>query len=521
MTAPVMETTWGPSILETPEGDRVFSTADPESTKRELAYFLRMELDAWKPDLLIVVERRGTAILRALKEASNDSVDWPWAKVISSRALNQRPPEYYRGKRILIFDDMKRHGTHVERVLRCLREIDPSGATLAATRVAVFAIHEDTSSAQTGWETVSQGWYYRGLTTEAYRNKRLQILTMLQRSGSLMLDTEHIEVRARLRVPLPIFLRSLTRRAHVVAFRSLGGRNSFTVFFDDSDPAHQLPPDVLPAGCSMSGIVKKCRIIERGGNDFAMIPICYPGVPISSDRWPVRPADAELLGEGVHASDFGQFYGVALVSALFVLEWVLKSVYASEDSVATIYLPQATAQEGTAGYSLEHLRVMYPTLSLTALAERINEVDAKAAHTGMSVKGRATHSATAEQPDPSRMQLDAWHLLQLIRYTLDVMMAECRISEPTWTPSPSFGLTATEIFRLGDRLKFERWYTSSLFDLLIDAGHLVTHVGRRKLVDDKNDAPHEEWVRVFLPDGEMVSDLVRTYSLQRGMPSGF
>jgi hypothetical protein len=521
MTVPAVDTTWGPSIVGISKPDPFVHSPQPESTKTELAYFLTAELETWRPDLVIVVERRGTAILRALKEATPSGLVWPWDKVISSRVLDQRPSEFYQNKRILIFDDMKRRGTHVAQVLGALRKMDPSGDTLASTRVSVFAMHEEASSPRTDSEEVSQGWYYRGLTTEAYRNKRLEILTMLQQSGSLMLDTEHIEVRARLRVPIRTFLLTVTRRAHVVSFRSLGGRNNLTVFFDDTDPAHQLPAELLPAGCSTTGIVKKCRIIERSGNEFAIIPICYPAVPVSPLHWPTGAADTELLGEGVKVSGFAQFYGVALISALSVLGWVLKSIYASDESVATIYLPQASINEGAEGYSLEHLRVMYPTLSLPALADRISQVDADAARTGTAIKTRPAFHADAEQPDASTMQLDAWHLLQLIRYRLDGIMSEARIGNPTWAPSPEFGLTATEIFDLGQRLKFECWYTSSLFDLLIDAGHLVTQVGCRELMDGDSQSPDMAWTRTFQPDGEMVSELVRMYTIQRGLPSGF
>ena len=83
-------------------------------------------------------------------------------------------------------------------------------------------------------------------------------------------------------------------------------------------------------------------------------------------------------------------------------------------------------------------------------------------------------------------------------------------------PTP-FGLTAQEIFCLGERLRFKPAYISSLFDLLIDNGHLVTHIARRPHATE----PIEVLTRVFEPDGEMVSELVRVDTTQRGLPRGF
>lgn len=82
-----------------------------------------------------------------------------------------------------------------------------------------------------------------------------------------------------------------------------------------------------------------------------------------------------------------------------------------------------------------------------------------------------------------------------------------------WSVPHPFGLSAREIFNLGDRLDCPRVVTSALFDILIDDGHLVT--------DAFFDPRERCWERVYEPDGEMVSELVRLYNTQRGLPSGF
>lgn len=520
MNSSVLDTTWGPPVVEA----LPLSSGSPfrrisDSTKSELDYFLTEEIRDWHPDLLVVVERRGTAILRALLDSPKCSLKWPWSQVISSRVLDQQLPEFYRGKRILIFDDMKRRGSHIHRVLQKLSEFESGASVLANTRVAVFAMHEDATNGSACDDFgVEHRWYLRGLTTEAYRNKRLQIIGMLQESGSLMLDTEHIEIRVRLKGSLPEFVDALRRRANVVAFRSLAGRHNLTVFYDDRDEAHALPEGQLPPGSQLTGIVKKCRVIERGGNEFAVLPISYPSIPDADPMWQMNAEDLALFGEGAQRTPFGAFYATALLAGLSVLEWVLKSVYAAGGDVASVFLPGVSRSEASFGaYSLEHLRVMYPTLSLERLQERLVLADARAAQQGAALRRRSASKGAFEQPDQPTMDSDAWHLLQLIRFSLDETICEERTYDPDWTVPTPFGLSAKDVFRLGERLGFKPWYTSSLFDLLIDNGHLVTHIAPRRRDTDRK----LMWTRVFEPDGEMVSDLVRIYTSQHGLPRGF
>jgi hypothetical protein len=332
-----------------------------------------------------------------------------------------------------------------------------------------------------------------------------------------MLDTEHLEVRIRLKSSLPDLVNALRRKADVVAFQSLAGRHNLTVFFQDDDTTHTLPAGQLPAGSQVAGIVKKCRVIERGGDEFAVLPICYPSIPHVLSDWP-RAADRRLFGIESSQTPFGYFYAAALLSALTVLEWTLKSIYAAGPDVASVYLPTTSTDGGGYGsYSLEHLRVMYPTLSLDLLQERLAAVDARASQQGIPLRRHSTSLGAFEHPHQATMESDAWQLLQVIRFNLDQKIVEERTYDQSWVIPTPFGLTAQEIFCLGDRLEFKPAYISSLFDLLIDNGHLVTHIARRPHATE----PIEVWTRVFEPDGEMVSELVRLYTTQRGLPRGF
>jgi hypothetical protein len=78
------------------------------------------------------------------------------------------------------------------------------------------------------------------------------------------------------------------------------------------------------------------------------------------------------------------------------------------------------------------------------------------------------------------------------------------------------GLRASEIFALGRQFGWEPARISTLFDILIDDAKIVTRVQRTM---DENG--WQRWTRTFKPDGEVVSDLLRRYTAQWGLPHGF
>lgn len=517
-TRPI-DTTWGPRLFTHSRMSRSKSLRYTSDIKTELFDFLSDEIREWQPAIVIVVERRGTAILRAIKEARECILGISWGHVISSRVIDQLPPAYFANKRILIFDDLKQHGSQVHTVLKALMDLAAKIDLQKDIRVAVFAMHEEASSAS-AYPTfgVRHSWRYRGLTTAAYRKMRLDIIEMLQACGSLMLDTEHVEIRMRLNGTFPQLLNALTRKATVIPFRSLGMRQNVTVLYADNDPAHALPVDRLPLGIRTTGIVKKCRVIERSSNEFAMIPICYPIVPTFTKGWPTAQADIDLLGASILTkSSRAKFYGTALFAALAILEWTLKSLYAAEDGLVTIYLPtSSTPSKGSRGYGLDHLHVMYPTLELTKLNSELGKIAARAEHEGRQLRRRPIpHQPPLEIPE-NDLRKNAWALLQVIRYELDCKEQEERLVDPNWERPHPFGLTANEIFTIGDRFGWPKVETSAMFDVLIDDGQLVTEVDTQY-----NCSGTQYSVRVFYPDGEMVSELIRLYTNQRGLPNGF
>ena len=479
--------------------------------KRVLKSFLTSQIDTWRPDLIIVIERKGTAVLRSLMEA-DPPLQWNWENVISSKVLEETLPEKLLGKRILVFDDMMKRGVHIEELLSDLKRL---GVDVASqVRVAVFAVHEESSRGkETHGTIIPHAWYRRGLNTADYTSIRTKIVEMLQQSGSLMLDTEHLEVRLKLTGSFDRFVKALRRTGKASVFTSAGSRVNITVLYDD-DEIHKLPREDFPEGTKIENIVKKCRIVQRSGNEFALIPICFPAIP-AGKVWQCKHEIQTLLGDSVvgsHATDLSRFYGVGLRAALRVLRWVLRDLHAAATNEFSISLPaNAKDVRSSSGYHLGHLRVMYPTLDIDYLNKWIAKIEREARSEGKDLPQREPLSSPLLTDE--ELHKKALGLLQQVMNDLDRKRIQSYWqSQQHLTPHP-FGLTAEEIFKIGKHYKWEKVLSSTLFDVLIDQATLVTHV---QIISDSHGEKTVE--RTFEPDGEVVSEAVRGYTMQWGLP---
>jgi len=473
------------------------------SVAQELHTFLSEQVNSWQPSWLIVVERKGTAIVRALKEHKKyNELAIEWSQVISSSAIAELDWGSMSGDRLLIFDDMMRSGTHIREFLT---ELDKDGAFSideSNVRVAVFASHEDAPrTIRVGEKDFGVQCFCPRLTSQAYLATRDRILQLLASSGSLLLDTEHLEVRVRLYGSSARFVRALQRTGKAIQFTS-GGRSNITVYYDDTDPT-RLCKDEFPPGTIASDTVKKCRIVQRSSDVFAIIPICYPELPAAST--PV--GGAEILGESITKSGTGDFYRAGLLAAVQVLRWTLRDIFAHAGDVCTVSLPsmprKATAESG---YGISHLQVMYPNIDIPRVTEHIRCVVSRARAEGAEVRKRRCTFHDVRRFSDEVLWQNALALLQLIRRELDWRLmgarAGCGLDD---YPHP-FGLRAKEVFALGSSMGLERPHVSALFDILIDGAYLVTHV--EEVVD-----PEVGLItaRTFEPDGELVSEAVRRY----------
>lgn len=509
---------WGvPAVLPYKSLEDYSRTRNVVPIARQLHTFLLEQIESWKPDLIIVVERKGTAILRALTESYDEPLKWPWSKVISSAVVGQMPNEYFHNKRILVFDDMMKTGIHLQELLKSFidRGLWKSGDE--NLRVAVFAIHEYQSRGiPLNGYCVPHSWFYRDLTNSSFQVIRMEIIKMLQKAGSLMLDTEHLEVRVRLEGSFNKFVNALRRKAKAAVFHSATQRTNVTVLYAD-DEAHDFPQHLFPDATRFSSIVKKCRITQRQDDEFAIIPICFPAIPNSFVNWPNDPELSSLFGESVYADDMSRYYAAGLLGALEVLRWVLKDLAASRTNEYTILLPQSPDDAtSTGGYSLDHLTVMYPTLDLHKLTQRILNIELEARSEGGRLRSKKTKPIQYPIGLDEDLRQDAVRLLQVIRHILDDRIMEQCIKRGEIIRKHPFGLRPSEIFEIGKKFGWEDIRISTLFDILIDEAYLEPHVQTIKDRDGKH-----RMIRTFEPDGEMVSELVRRYTTQWGLPYGF
>jgi hypothetical protein len=470
--------------------------------------------------LVLVIERKGTAVLRSLIEWKDDPLRWPWKTVISSGVIDQIPDEILAGRKILVFDDMTRSGRHIKDLLEKLEKRGLWKPGSPNLRLAVFAAHADSSEGipYCGDQRIPFVWFYRYLTSEDYEHVRNQIIRMLQAAGSLMLDTEHIEVRIRLNGNFNQFVTALRRRAKVVVFRSRNQLTNITVFYEE-DEVHRLPHELFPPGTDFKNIVKKCRILQVNPDvdEYSVMPIGFPSIPAGVENWPNDPRTLKLLGKACGTDDVSRFYAAGLIAALEILRWALKDLGVLDDSAYTLNLPvEPSTEYGTRSYSIEHLRVMYPTLDITGLNDTVAAL-AKAAHSeGKQLRSYKHQPKKLSLYEDNELRANALSLLQIIRQELDRRMLLEGIPEKGDYPHP-FGLTLKEIFKIAKegRLPWADERISTLFDILIDEGLLVTHVER--LQEDGVSRVS----RTFEPDGEVVSSYVRRYTTQWGLPYGF
>ncbi len=519
MTPQKSNSIWGVpllmSIAEQSTGSRLHNSVPIE---RQIHTFLTRQIEAFKPDLIIAVERKGTAIIRALNDWDEDPLKWSWEKVISSSAVDQVSNNYFLGKRILVFDDMMNTGLHLNRLLTKLRDRGLWNPEDRNLRIAIFAVHANSSSRILFQdEKVPHAWFYRDLTSANYQLIRMLIVGMLQKAGSLMLDTEHIEVRVRLHSNLNQFVKALGRKAKVIVFRSLDERTNITVFYENT---RRFPHDRFPKNTDFSNIVMKCRVIQRDhfGDEFALIPICYPSIPFPSTEWLDNQDLLELLGDGVKASEKARFYGAGLLAGLEVLKWVLRdlSIWGA-DKYALSFPKNPKESDSKSGYALNHLKVMFPTLDVERLTQLIYKIGKEAESEGNVLKKIKFESCKLPLSSDEELYQKAINLLQVIQHVLDQRVMEEYILKDKGPPHP-YGLTAKEIFHLGkmEDLNLQDVQISTLFDILIDGAYIIPHVERRT-----DESGCERWFRTFQPDGEVVSDWVRRYTTQWGLPYGF
>ena len=499
--------------------------------KEELKTFLSEQINQFKPNLIIVIERKGTAILRTLKELPEYPLEWEWENVISSDSINYALKDIFIGRRILIFDDMLKTGLHMKTVIETLKNKgeDVWNSIKDQIHIATFVIHKTFEESHKTRRPDS--WFYHYIENKGYSELRDQIVSMLQKAGSLMLDTEHIEVRIKVNCEYRTFFEALARKAKVIDFHSGANRLNATIYYPDNI-YNKFPDDLFPDGTRFSDIVKKCRVVHRGGNQFALIPICYPSIPVDDKiEWLIDSKIKEIFGYNDIECNHNRFQEVGLLAAVEVLKWTLIDIYTLPPEYCQVSLPvkptDVKEDESFEGFTLSHLNVIYPNLNIAKLTEYINIKRNEAYKTAVDVRSRKLKKGKIESITDEDLYRFACQVIQLIRHKLDEQITIRFLRGAVEKPHP-FGLTAREIFSLGrqlitnsskangDDIKNAKNYDhiiSAVFDILIDNAYLVTHVQE---IEDKDGIKRYE--RTFEPDGEVISEKIRRYTSLFGLP---
>jgi hypothetical protein len=490
--------------------------SNPNATIDRLRDFLIASIRHFAPDLIVLTERKGTAAYRAVAESHTTPSDVlpPWSKVVSSESLAAYPDKLLRNARILVFDDMMRHGISVSAILEHLLARRATDTRLSNVYVAAFAVHEDGGMGHSFYDAeFPDAAYMRHLPPSAYRAVRTALVVALQQSGSLMLDTEHVELRLQLRAPLTRLAKALGRTGEVVAFRSAGGRTNLTVFYSD-DTIRTSEEKALPPATRNLGVVRKARVVERLPGEFALIPMCLPDATRAiPDEWRAEPIDRGILGPGLlaHLDDRGRFYHVALRASLEPLFLAIKDIYAAPD-VCEVHLPSIDASDsGGPSYDLRHLVAMYPRLAIVQLYDRLLATFADAKQAGQRVSGRRSPEGPGFT-EPHDLRDAARALLQRIGDATDRRAAEALVDDGIALGDFVSGVTHPDVLQLGASAGLSPAIVSACMDILIDEALLVTRV------EAVGEGVKRHWMgRTYLPDGEVASEALRDYTRRHGL----
>lgn len=491
----------------------------------DIRSFLSSIFAKFEPDYVITVERKGTALLRAaLSGDLRKEIGLSWDRVLSSEALESLPPDFFEGRSILLLDD----GIHIGRRIRRATEdlMTSHRVRREDIRVAAFGVHESA--------TVDVDYRFFGqLTDTKYRQIRSLVIQQFQQEGSLLLDTEHIEVIAELNCGRLEFYDALSKAGVAVEHVSMGGRSNLMVhsptLLDEREFLSSLPPQT-----SIHGVVRKIRVVERADGSYAIVPIFYPSTPnfaSASDASGIEPCLSAMATTpssifhlvGIHAS----------------LELFKSATAALRDLIRAgkinIRIPRPDDHDNE---SLSHLRALFPQLDVNALhvaLERNVEagrnwkrnfvsspirLDATRGMAACFEKDRLAWSVLAELKDvtshsllPSQLEGEGATILRRGGATLADLCSRLLATETT----PARGPKARTRRRLvgsppvSRNLRDEALLSAAL-DELIDNASIVTSVAALDFTDNVS-----RLARLFRLDGEVVyGDVNKATATWRG-----
>jgi hypoxanthine phosphoribosyltransferase len=435
-------------------------------------------------DLIVCSERKATAILRALITEMSSPFVWDWVKTVSTTALSQFDWSTFDGKKVLLFDELVHHGNTLKKYEDLLRKCAPSHIGIVTAGFAV-------------WEQCTykpQFSFYNSVDSETYENIREDIVFMLQKYGSLLLDTEHIELSVRIQCGVGEFydeLAKATESHRAFSFISGAGRTNLTlehpdIIFDDIINRYLTP------GSNLDGIVCKIRVLERTHEVFSILPIIYPNVrglaPVA--WWEKLPSFCNQYSYNEKPNK-EVFYIVGLLCSVELLRGV---VAALSDFIHKGKIVLEVPKDNFA-----HLRAMFPRIDTEKLRDYVFGIVADS----KKLRTKRNHVKIENVPNDRLLALSGRVMCRLVEEHDECLSGSLPKGE-SW--NELIQIIQQENHNLGLRKEA----LSIVVDRLIDSGLIVTDVER---VISSSGEPY--FVRTFTPEGEIVSSKIRQQMMVR------
>ena len=453
--------------------------------ERELCFFIGNLLERGEIDLIVCSERKATAIMRALIEDIDRPLLWKWERVLSSLAIDQFDWASFAGNKVLMFDELVHHGTTLNDHRANLEDaIKKAHRDDIQIRTASFAVWE-------GCTSRPDYAYFSSVDAATYERRREEIVIMLQEYGSLLLDTEHIELSVRLQCGMRDFYDTLARASehgNTYSFVSGAQRMNLTIGNPDIVDDEAMRKRLLP-GTNMNDVVSKVRVVEKTHDKFSILPILYPNTLCEFDEnWARNLPDFVDSSYLRSAPCHVLFYHVSLLAAIELLRGVVSVLSdLTRDERAVLEMPKE---------KFEHLRSLFPRVNIERLWKYVSDVVSDAQRVRPQ---RGRQSAKALPVDDKKLWLLCGHVMNRLVSGYDDFpdgVSWKRLMQIAGEENERIGLDPEGLTVVADRL--------------IDNSLLVT--GIKELTSRTG---HQYVVRTFSAEGEVVSDRIRQQMMVR------
>ncbi len=477
-------------------------------------------------DIVVPVERKATAILRALLDLTPEiKCDCSWNRVLSSEALPYLPQNWLDGQRILVFNEMIHRGHSTKTTIEAIEKNTPGAEKLVKT--AAFVVHSEfdpcewrqTQESRVEPDALSPDYaMLRGVSDELYGIIRERLIDILQNKGALLLDTEHLETTFSFTLPPRRFLDALRTFGVPVEYENEDGAGfpGVTVRLPVVADLERLRAS-LPKGSNLTARAPQTiRMVRRGPKNFAFIPIWYPPVPQNAvktvDDWETAPSYAQRALSDCPAEKLPElaFHLTSLITGVELVQsiWAGLAPFVGK-GVEPDMLHGTEAPESPLG----HLRALYPLLDFDALEDALdsaistyrNRTISNRVHKAAKwkPKGRKNGSAVStiiRADDKCRSCRRV--LVEMIRKQRRFSIGEDWFdSDECPAPTPGFApFTWSEFWEAGEKLDLSKALRSIIMDTVIDNAVLKT---THTVAYDNGNA---FIVRAYEPDSEFARE---------------